>query len=123
MTAERTGKSEQMYVDLGNCIFTEANQMLRKPKSLIIKLKGIGQWHLRRKRMQIVVSEFKDGLVDEFTSPQTLLEWKERRDRYEMFVERLKEYDDFISMRNEVRKKRYVTQKLIEPPKREDNSS
>lgn len=120
MTAERTGKNEQMYRDISSFVFTEVQHLLKKPKSLILKLKGVGSWHLRKRRMEIVVDEYKEPLVDEFTSLQSLLEFKERRDRYEMFKERLKDYEEYLAIKKQVRLKRNETQVLLQPNKGED---
>lgn len=122
MTSERTGKSEQMYRDISSFVFTEVQQLLKKPKSLILKLKGVGSWRLRKKRMDIVVEEYREPLVDEFTSIQSLLEFKERRERYEMFKERLKEYNEYLTIKKQVRLKRNETQVLLRPNKGEDQS-
>lgn len=119
-TAIRTGKSEQMYKDLGNFVFTETYNMLRKPKSLITKLKGIGSWHLRKKRMEIVVNEYSDGVVDQFTSETTIQLFKEKRAQYELFLERLKDYEEYLSMKTEIREKRNETQILLQPDKGKD---
>jgi len=119
LTAERTHHNEQIYKDIGNFVFTELASMLKKPKSLIIKLKGIGSWRLRKKRMDIVVDGYKDGIVDQFTSPLTLQIFKDRREQYEIFIERLKEYEEYIILRNQLRTNRNEKQILMESDKGE----
>ena len=57
MVAEEKGVSEQIYKDIGSFIFKETASMIKNPESLILKLKGIGSWHLRKKRMEMVISE------------------------------------------------------------------
>lgn len=123
LTSKRTGVNEQIYKDIGNFVFTELNSMLRKPNSLIIKLKGVGSWYLRRNRMQIVVDEYADGIVDQFTSPETLQLFADRRERYEMFLERLKEYEEYVSIRKDIKRKRNEDSILLEIDKGEDRSS
>jgi hypothetical protein len=120
LTAERTGKSEQIFKDIGAFVFTEVQQMFKKPKSLIIKLKGIGNWHLRKKRMEIVVNEYVDNIIDEFTPPSTAIDYKERKERCDMFKERLKEYEEYLVIKKQIRLKRNETQTLLEPDKGED---
>lgn len=123
LTSKRTGVNEQIYKDIGNFVFTELNSMLRKPNSLIIKLKGVGSWYLRRNRMQIVVDEYADGIVDQFTSPETLQLFADRRERYEMFLERLKEYEEYVSIRKDIKRKRNEDSILLEIDKGKDRSS
>lgn len=119
MTAEKTGKNEQMYKDLGTFIFQETAKMLKEPSSLILKLKGIGSWHLRKKRMEIVVNEWTDRAKiktrEDFSSQVSYDIYLEKHLQYKNFQQRLKEYEEYIAIRDEVRKVRYKTQFLLTP--------
>lgn len=123
MVAADTGKSEEMYKDIGSFIFKETARMLREPSSLILKLKGVGSWHLRKKRLEVFISEFTEPIHDQWTSQQTIKDWEEKRKRYKNFLERLKEYDRYLEIKKEVRSKRNETQVLLEPNKGEDEST
>lgn len=122
--AEKTQKSEQMYKDLGNFVFAETYQMMRNPKSLITKLKGIGSWHLRKKRMDIVVSQWSDRGLErdrsEFESEVMWNQYREKKVQYDTFVERLKDYDEYLSIKKEVNTKRRETQVLLQPREGQD---
>lgn len=122
--AEKTGKSEQMYKDIGTFIFKETSRLLKNPSSLILKLKGVGSWHLRKKRMEIVVNEWTDRSEvktrEDFTSDSAFQEYQEKHLRYVNFQERLKEYEKYLQIKQEVRKKRNETQRLLEPDEGEE---
>ena len=124
LTALKTGKSEQLYKDIGNFVFTELASMLKKPSSLIVKLKGVGSWHLRKKRMDIVIEEYphmiKERSREEFTSEIDYNNYLNKKEMYLNFQERLKEYDEYISIRRQVRIKRNENSILLEPDKGED---
>jgi len=120
MVAEETGKSPEMYKDIGSFIFKETARLLKEPNSLILKLKGVGSWHLRKKRLEIFVEEFTEPTHDQWTSAQTLKEWEEKRIRLANFKERLKEYEKYLSIKKEVRVKRNEDQVLLEPNSGED---
>jgi len=124
MTSDRTGKAEQLYKDIGNFVFTELSTHLKKPKCLIVKLKGVGSWWLRRKRMQIVIEEYpyrlNEKTREDFSSDTEYQEYLNKKEQYLNFQERLKEYDEYIRIRDEVRKKRHENTPLLEPPERED---
>lgn len=124
MLAEETGKSEQTYNDIGSFIFKETARLLKNPNSLILKLKGIGSWHLRKKRMEIVVNEWTDRAKvktrEDFTSDVSYNIYKEKHQQYLNFQEMLKEYDKYMTLKQEIRKKRNETQVLLEPDKGED---
>ncbi len=57
---------------------------------------------------------------EDFDHPLALLKHENKKEIYDIFVERLKEYDKYIELRNEIRKKRYETQELIKPPNEEE---
>lgn len=122
--AQKTGKPEQMYKELGNFIFQETYNMMRNPTSLIIKLKGVGSWHLRKKRMDIVVNEWSDrGKVrgrEEFETDNGYNEYLEKHKQYNIFKERLADYDKYLALKKEINAKRRETQVLLEPRKGED---
>lgn len=126
MVAEETGKDEQMYKDLGSFIFKETARLLKEPTSLILKLKGIGSWHLRKKRMEIVVNEWTDRAKvktrEDFTADASYEEYLQKHLQYLNFQQRLLEYDKYLAIKQEVRKKRNETQTLLESDKGEDES-
>ena len=113
MTSERTGVSEQVYKDVGTMIFTELSACLKRPKSLIIKLKGIGFWYLRKARIEAIVNK-------EFSEELSLFRHENREEIYNLFKERLVEYEEYIKEKKAVKQKRNETQVLLQPPKRED---
>lgn len=122
--AEKTGKDEQVYKDIGSFIFKETSHQLKNPTCLILKLKGIGSWHLRKKRMEIVVNEWTDRSEvktrEDFSSDTAFQEYQEKHLRYINFQERLKDYERYLAIKQEIRKKRNETQVLLEPDQGED---
>lgn len=122
ITAERTGIPEQTYKDIGNAVFASLNAHFRKPPSLILKLRGIGSWHLRRKRMQIITENFPPNLEKstEDLSEHSITKWENKIELHNLFLARLADYDRYIDIRDSVREIRYKTQSLIEPPEDEE---
>lgn len=122
--AEKTGKDEQVYKDIGTFVFKETNHQLKNPTCLILKLKGIGSWHLRKKRMEIVVHEWTDRsevkVREDFTSDSAFENYVEKHLQYINFQQRLLEYDRYLEIKQQIRKKRNETQVLLEPDKGED---
>lgn len=122
--AEEKGKSEQTYKDIGSFIFRETSKMLKEPTSLILKLKGVGSWHLRKKRMEIIISEFPErGLVlprEDFPSDDAYSTYIDRHKQYMNFLERMKEYEKYLAIKTKIRKKRYESQTLLQPTEGQD---
>ena len=123
MVAEETGESEQLYKDIGSFVFKETASMIKGPESLILKLKGIGSWHLRKKRMEIVVNAWTDRAKvktrEDFSSEASYLSYLEKHTQYMNFKERLEEYDRYLQLKQEIRQKRHETQILLEPNDKE----
>ena len=118
ITSKRTGKDELLYKDIGNFVFTELYSMFRKPNSLIIKLKGIGSWFLRRKRLQGVIDMYPadyEKKQEDFHSEFSFLKNENKKELHTIFKARLKEYDEYIELKQEVRKERNKTQSLVKP--------
>src|SRR5690349_4345711 len=122
--AEEKGKSEQTYKDIGSFIFRETSKMLKEPTSLILKLKGVGSWHLRKKRMEILTTEFPDrGLViprEDFPSDDAYSIYLEKFKQYHNFMKRLEEYKRYLEIKTKIRKKRYESQVLLQPTQGQD---
>lgn len=109
LTSERTGVAENIYKDLGNFVFKSLNTNLRKPKSLIIKLKGIGSWYLRKNRMEIVVELFPPDFENAPTEESLhykIEKFENKVELFNLFKERLKDYDRYIEKRIKVRNER-----------------
>lgn len=117
LAAKRTGKSEDTYKEIGNFVFASLYSHLRRPKSLIVKLRGVGTWYLRRIRMRIMMNIFPpdfDKKPEDFKHELSLIKHENKIEIYNLFKERLEEYDRYIELRNKIRKKRYETQPVVE---------
>jgi len=125
--SESTGIDEEIYKDIGSFIFRETAKMLKEPSSLILKLKGIGSWHLRKKRMEIVINEWEHRGEEkdrsEFSSDNAYEIYLEKHKQYINFQERLKEYEEYLNIKSEIRKQRNETQILFEPDEGKDEGS
>ena len=122
LTAERTGNSEQVYKDIGNMVFGKLYSLFRSPETLITKLKGVGTWYLRRSRMKVKLEMYPLDPNKEFTTKDGFLKHEDKKRIYQLFSDRLKEYDEYIKLRDETRKKRHETQTLLESTIRKDQS-
>lgn len=113
-TAERTGKPENMYKDIGNFVFAALYRSLRRPKTLIVRLKGVGKWYLRRKRMTDLLTLYPLQEKTEFKDENALWKYENRQEIHNIFKERLKDYEQFVDEKLTIRKKRYETQHILE---------
>lgn len=126
LTADRTGKPEQLYKDIGNAVFTELARTFRSPKTLITKLKGVGTWYLRRSRMKIKLQYYPidfDRTEADFDTKDGFLKHENKVTIYRLFQQRLADYEEYVRIRDETRKKRHETQRLIQPVNRQDTNN
>lgn len=120
LAAEKHGTPEQLYKDLGNFVFSQLYKEMRRPQKLILKLRGVGKWILRRKRMKYIIENFPldhDHYEQnsEHLSSYTLFKYENKKEIHELFEQRLQDYDHYIQQREETRKIRYATQVPIQP--------
>lgn len=115
LAALKTGKSEETYKEIGNLVFSELSKKMKNPESLILKVKGVGSWHLRRSRIEYFVENY----IPKDEGAPILLRDENRKEIFEAFKKRIEDYKKFIELRNEIRTIRYARQKLIETS--EDN--
>lgn len=121
-TAERTKKSVDLYKTIGEHVFTSLYTNLRRPKSLIIKLKGVGSWYMRKRRMEIILEHYPpdfDKNPEEFIYPVQVAAYENRVETYNILKARMIEYEEYIKMRDATRVERYKTQPLIKPKEEE----
>lgn len=118
MTSERTGLPEDLYKELGEHVFESLYSHLRRPKSLITKLKGVGAWHLRKRRMEIFLEVFPpdfDKKLEDFSHPLQIVQYENKVELYNNFKERMIEYDKFLEERDAIREIRFKTQTIATP--------
>jgi hypothetical protein len=116
LTAERTGKSQEVYKDIGNFILLETYQTLRKPKSLITKLKGVGFWFLRKKQLEQRVAQYPKGyeekIESDFDSITNYQAYLERREVFIIFKRMLVDYDKYISKKREIKGNKHASETI-----------
>lgn len=123
LTAKRTGKSEDTYKDIGNFIFQRLSRELKRPKSLIIKLKGVGFWYLRRLRVKMALENFPpdyDKKPEDFKHPLAALMHENKVEIFTLFKERMKDYETYIEERKQIRSTRNESDTLLESDNKED---
>jgi hypothetical protein len=111
ITATRTGKKEQLYRDIGNFVFRETQALIKKPKSLITKLKGLGFWYLRKSRMEKLLAHYPpyydiEGYQD-FDSEKALLYFMGKKELYDILKARLQDYQAYLAEKQKVNQRKH----------------
>lgn len=118
LTAERTGKSEDLYKEIGKAVFQELYNNIRRPKKLIVKLKGVGTWYLRRSRIEKTVDLFPpdfENKPEETDYFLKILAYENKIEIYNLFKERIEDYKRYIDQRQKIRTIRNGTQERLNP--------
>lgn len=124
LTAARTGKDETVYKDLGNFVFSEVYKHMRNPQTLILKLKGIGFWYLRKSRMENFLKYYTNTVRRDRSDFDTEGTWKLHESKMaliDVLRARMKDYEKYIQTRDEIKLIRWQTQTLIIPPEDHEN--
>lgn len=118
--AKDTGKDEAFIKALGNFVQKKLVDELKQPRKLIISVKGIGRWFLRRKRMQDAYDKFVNLNPDDYIV-DTGENGKERKMIWERNLAILKaRLEDYISFLD--RKQKVKIKKNEYKESRQDNS-
>ena len=87
---EKSGEDLDLITAIGDIIQKETAANLRRPENLIVKLRGVGSWYLRKKRMQSSydnLSKYEGSKFREETE-QYVARLKARLEDYERFLEK-----------------------------------
>lgn len=127
-TALRTGKQEEIYKEIGNFVFKSLSQHIKRPEKLIIKLKGVGRWYLRKNRMEQTLELFPpdfenrpkegDGIYERLK----ILQYENKVEIYNLFKQRVEDYKKYVEQKSKIREIRNATQQLLEPEREEDSA-
>lgn len=107
--ASDTGRDEAFVKALGDFVQKKLVEELKQPRKLILSLKGIGRWFLRKKRMQDAYDKFVKLNPDDYIV-DTGENGKERRMIWErnlaILKARLEDYIPFLERKQEVKQKK-----------------
>lgn len=110
LTAARTGKDEALYKAVGNFVLQAAHNHLDNPPSLIIKLKGIGYWFLKRRRLLDVIAAYPVYYdvpgYDNFVSEEARQKFKKKLVRYNTFKARIADYERYLARKQELKQRK-----------------
>lgn len=124
--AESKNQEVALIKSVGDSVFKELLHNFKYPPSLILKVKGIGSFYLRNKKL----TEYLRLREDFYFNPNNekaldakekdLERFNEKKVRYLNLLNREIDYLGYLEKKAEIRKIRNLTQPLI-PKKPEDN--
>lgn len=127
LTSARTGKQEDLYKEVGNFVQQEIYDQLKRPKSLILKVKGLGYWYLRKKKIEDFIRMYPPYYdiqgFDDFESEAALKKFENKQELYLLLKERLLDYKKFLEKKEIIKKLRNEFVKVPKDKKDSGESS
>lgn len=101
--SEKTKEDLELVSIIGDFMQKEIANNLRNPKSLIIKVKGLGGWHLRRMRLKASYDRLKNYDYSKLVKLDEEVKEVMRQHVIRM-GEMLKEYDLYLEEKSKLKK-------------------
>lgn len=118
---EDTNKSYDLIKSVGDSVFKNLLANIKKPECLILKVKGLGSFYLRKAKLAAYIESYRRFYTDP-TYERTQLAIQESPETYENkqkqyfnFCERLKDYDRYLDKKKIIKEIRNKTQPVIKP--------
>lgn len=125
--AKERNQEYALIKNVGDTVFKSLLKNFKEPPTIILKVKGIGQFYLRHQRLINDLESRRDFYYNEENEKaievkkENLEDFLERKRKYKNFVDRLTDYATYIERKKEIREIRNKTQPLIEKRIEDDN--
>lgn len=119
--ATNTNREYALVKSVGDSVFESLLKNIKKPKSLILKVRGIGSFYLRKQKLLQYIESYRRFYTDPTyeTTIKAISDdaesYERKRQQYENFCERVEEYKEYSEKRKEIKQIRNLTQPIIEP--------
>jgi len=102
--ANKNNLNESLFKDLGNFVMLEIKEKINKPDNLITKIKGLGRWYPRNRRMLDYFSRMGKEISYLDNNPERKIYLTEKKEHWENKIFPI--YKDFLDYKKEVKKKK-----------------
>ncbi len=124
--AKEKNQEYALVKSVGDCVFKQLLASFKTPQSLILKVRGIGQFYLRHQKLQEYIEQRRDFYfnpeneksIDSRKHDEE--DFYKRKERFENLILRLDDYQRYLEKKREIRLIRNKTQPLIQ---KEDDST
>ena len=114
-----TGVDQELVKAVGDTVFSSISSHMRQPTSLILKIKGLGSFILRKKKIVQEVERIDRKIA--FPYRVKFETDEEALERKRLLMERLEEYERYFEKRAFIKKIRHANQKIIQPSVQEED--
>ncbi len=117
-----TGRELALVKSVGDAVFQGMFFFTKHPESLIFKVKGLGYWHMRKKKLDNYIHKYYGTYTGEYISDdeKAMREFLNNKRQFQILLERQKEYDVYLEKREKIKEIRYKTQPFLIPKNQEE---
>lgn len=119
-----TGKDPALIKSIGDAVFYRLFTFFKYPESLICKLKGVGFWYMRKKKLNEYIHRWDSYYMMEpppaYEDLKQMREYENNRRQFNILIERQKQYELYLKKKLEIRAIRYKTQPIQKPKTEEE---
>lgn len=109
----------ELIKNIGDYVFNELYQFMQSPTALIVKVKSLGSWYLRKKKLEEFIfrhhTSFTKDEIPEFSREESLERYLKQKAQYEVLLDRWEEYQRYKEKKEEIKEIRNKTQPFIKP--------
>lgn len=122
----RSGKDYDLVKSVGDAVFKSLLYNIKHPSSLILKVKGIGSFYMRHKKLLLHIESYRDFYTNPENEKQknAIIQNEEqfflKQKQYLNLFNRVEDYKRYVAKKKIIREIRSKTQPLIEIKRDED---
>ena len=122
--AENTKRELSLVKSIGDAVFQELSSFFRNPNALICKLKGVGFWYMRKKKLNEYIikwdSYYMQSPIPTLKNEEAQKVYLYGRNQFNILLDRQKQYELFLLKKQKIREIRHKTQPLQKPKTTEE---
>lgn len=116
-------KDPKLVKSVGDTVFYRLFMFFKFPDSIICKLKGIGFWYMRKKKLNEYIHRWDSYYTMDpepvYSDEKVMKDYLSNKKQFNILIERQKQYEAYLIKKLEIREIRYKTQPFKKPKNEE----
>ena len=119
--SEDVNKSYDLVKSVGDSVFANLLANIKKPEKLILKVRGLGSFYLRKAKLASYIESYRRFYTDptyertQLAIAESLETYENKQKQYQNFCERMEDYERYVAKKKDIREIRNKTQPVIKP--------
>lgn len=99
---------------VGDIVFSALNSQLNKPEAIILKIKNIGKFYMRKNKLDGEIGFLTEFVKKEDVDPKYQI-------KLDNLLKRQKEYEEYLEEKKKIKKIRHENQSIVQSPVQEED--